>query len=278
MKGPVSQLRDSSGRGRSRDASRVTQIIAQTSQFLTTRPPAAHICQFLVLHLTWPATARSAALARCTQDGGLVLEGTFGVTKDLAVSYHRMPLFEGTPMADSVISHGPIIIPDTGELSARYPTVSDDLRTDPGYSPASSLIAVPLMSYAGPAGSMGIFFENAREHLDDLVPLIEAIGSVVALRLDDESDSQRLHPSSVVRTLGTSPATSGTDPTSSPLTNRQMEVLRLMAQRMPNHDIAVAMGYSESTIRMEATAIYRALGVPGRHEAVSTARHHGLIA
>ncbi len=62
------------------------------------------------------------------------------------------------------------------------------------------------------------------------------------------------------------------------LTERQRQVLNLMAQGQTNAEIARAMLLSESTIRQETVRIYRALGVGSRGEASKKGRALGLIA
>ncbi len=61
------------------------------------------------------------------------------------------------------------------------------------------------------------------------------------------------------------------------ITQRQRRVLELMAQGMTNGQIARALAFSESTIRQETMAIYRALDVSGRVDAVKVAGEQGLI-
>jgi DNA-binding CsgD family transcriptional regulator len=53
------------------------------------------------------------------------------------------------------------------------------------------------------------------------------------------------------------------------VTEREYEVLTLMAQGLTNREIAEHLGFSVSTIRMETISIYRKLGVKGRAEAVA---------
>jgi DNA-binding NarL/FixJ family response regulator len=68
-------------------------------------------------------------------------------------------------------------------------------------------------------------------------------------------------------------------PTASPesLTERQLTVLRLMAEGKTNAQIAQELILSESTIRQETVKIYRALGVHARSEAGKRAKHLGII-
>ena len=73
----------------------------------------------------------------------------------------------------------------------------------------------------------------------------------------------------------------GTQSNSSPspesLTDRQLTVLRLMAEGKTNSQIAQELILSESTIRQETVKIYRALGVHARSEAGKRAKHLGIL-
>lgn len=61
------------------------------------------------------------------------------------------------------------------------------------------------------------------------------------------------------------------------LSDRQSEVLLLMSQELTLAQIAQRIGFSESTVRMESLAIYRALDVHDRRSAVERARTSGLL-
>ena len=52
------------------------------------------------------------------------------------------------------------------------------------------------------------------------------------------------------------------------LTSRQLEVARLLAQGCTNKAIAGMLAMSESTVKVHIAAIFRALGVTNRTEAV----------
>lgn len=58
------------------------------------------------------------------------------------------------------------------------------------------------------------------------------------------------------------------------LTDRQSAILRLMANGLSNPRIAVELAFSLSTVAKETSAIYRALDVEGRDEAVEEFRRH----
>ena len=61
------------------------------------------------------------------------------------------------------------------------------------------------------------------------------------------------------------------------LTNRELDVLELLGQRLSNKEIAKQLVISPATVKRHTLSIYSKLGVPGRREAVLTARHLGLL-
>ena len=62
-----------------------------------------------------------------------------------------------------------------------------------------------------------------------------------------------------------------------PLTNRQSQVLNLVAQGKSNKQIAYDMGVSEATVKLHINALLRSLHVTNRTQAVVTAQKIGLI-
>jgi DNA-binding NarL/FixJ family response regulator len=61
------------------------------------------------------------------------------------------------------------------------------------------------------------------------------------------------------------------------LTPRELEVLRLLAEGLPNKSIARRLGISEHTVKFHVNAILGKLGVASRTEAVVRATRLGLI-
>jgi LuxR family maltose regulon positive regulatory protein len=62
-----------------------------------------------------------------------------------------------------------------------------------------------------------------------------------------------------------------------PLTEREREVLALLAQRMSNKEIAQALVISPQTVKRHATNLYQKLQADGRREAVAKATRLGLL-
>ena len=61
------------------------------------------------------------------------------------------------------------------------------------------------------------------------------------------------------------------------LTERELVVLRLLATRLSQREIAQELYVSVNTVRTHIQGVYRKLGAASREEAVATARDHGLL-
>jgi two-component system, NarL family, nitrate/nitrite response regulator NarL len=85
----------------------------------------------------------------------------------------------------------------------------------------------------------------------------------------------------LARPAGLSPQRSWDDQKNDPLieelTARELAVLRLVAEGLPNKTIAVRLGISEHTVKFHVNAILGKLGVASRTEAVVRATRLGLI-
>ncbi len=62
-----------------------------------------------------------------------------------------------------------------------------------------------------------------------------------------------------------------------PLSEREIEVLRLARRGLPNPQIAEALHIAPGTVRNHLSAVYRKLGVHSRHEALQVAVERRLI-
>jgi DNA-binding NarL/FixJ family response regulator len=62
-----------------------------------------------------------------------------------------------------------------------------------------------------------------------------------------------------------------------PLTVREREVLRLIAQGLPGKQIAGALGITERTVKFHTAALIRKLGADNRAQAVALAAQRGLL-
>lgn len=73
------------------------------------------------------------------------------------------------------------------------------------------------------------------------------------------------------------PPASDLEPLEEPLTARELEVLELLGQGLPNKLIARQLQISEHTVKFHVSSIYAKLGAASRTEAVNRGARRGLI-
>jgi DNA-binding NarL/FixJ family response regulator len=86
-----------------------------------------------------------------------------------------------------------------------------------------------------------------------------------------------LAPQDLVRSLrGISEGAAGSEDLIEPLTDREMEVLRLLATGLSNRDMGLVLFIAESTVKTHVEHIIGKLGVSDRVQAAVWAARHGL--
>ena len=130
------------------------------------------------------------------------------------------------------------------------------------------------------AGASGYLLKGASsEKILDAIREVKAGGSVIqpnlARRLlkhfhvpeDPKSPAQPLSPPPGMRE----------EPPTRPLTEREIEILRLIAKGLSNNEAAGVLGLSRATVRTHLEHIYEKLEVTNRVEAVTEGLRKGLI-
>lgn len=110
----------------------------------------------------------------------------------------------------------------------------------------------------------------------------EEIFKAIRITIEGGSMLQPVVASKLLRHVGSQPkmliTRSSSDTLSfEELTERELEVLRLLAQGMPNKEIAAHLVISERTAKFHVSSIMSKLGATNRTEAVSLAAQRGLI-
>jgi LuxR family maltose regulon positive regulatory protein len=87
---------------------------------------------------------------------------------------------------------------------------------------------------------------------------------------------QRLHAAFAIQ-LTAHPAPLALDPAAEPLTAREREVLRLIAEGLSNQELAARLHVSPQTVKVHTRNIYSKLGVASRTQAVARGRALGFL-
>ena len=86
-----------------------------------------------------------------------------------------------------------------------------------------------------------------------------------------------LHPDSVTSQQASGPAPRPAETPDAPLTPREIEVLRLLAEGLANKNIAWKLKISEHTVKFHIASIFTKLNVSSRAEAVAIGIRQGVI-
>lgn len=254
---------------RRRDDLVETRTMLDLVRFLMIRPSIEQIAQHLVLRLFAPLHPRGVIISLCAPDGTLHLAGSFGFAPGVVAPFEHLSLWEASPMSESVREGEPLIIATAGEMEQRYPWLVSEAM------PPSPLVAWPLTLPNERVGVVELLFgtdldtDVARREVGGVAAVLALYLSLVGAEPERPSAAtvtqlpERDHGSSVPR-----PAQ---------LSERQLQILGLMASGLTNTQIALRVGYSESTVRQETMAIYRYFGVSGRRDAVRVATMRGML-
>lgn len=179
------------------------------------------------------------------KDDALALAQEYGETADLMILDLSMPGVEGTSLMEAIV--------------AAQPTLK--ILVMSGLSDQQSIIKVLQMGAAG-------FIPKSldAELLTSAIRFVLAGGVYIPVKLLTQAQKTGL--------LTATPEKSTQEGTVR-LTDRQKDVLALLAKGAPIKRICKELDLSEGTVKTHVTAIYRAFGASNRTEALIAARRHG---
>jgi DNA-binding NarL/FixJ family response regulator len=137
------------------------------------------------------------------------------------------------------------------------------IRTITAEFPAARILA--LTTYEGDADIRRALEAGARGYLLKDMLLTDVITAIRAVRRGD-----RVIPAAVAARLAEFPERSD-------LTERELEVLQLVARGLSNKQVARAIGRTDETVKIHLKNMFAKLGVADRTEAVTIALARGLI-
>ncbi len=139
-----------------------------------------------------------------------------------------------------------------------------------GEQSASRADVVRALELAEPEGFIGLFVEQG-------LPVAEALAELVRLKQLGTVRPDYVARILVVTELTGTPESEAPAALIEPLTDRELDVLRLIAQGLKYKEIAAELYISLNTIRYHVKAIYGKLGVNNRTQAVDVARELRLL-
>ena len=245
---------------------------ALTKKLLATLVASANpddFCRSLVHNVFADKGAIAAFICRAEGDGMLQMMGSYGYAPERVRKDAKVSIFDRMGITDSIREGRIIVFNGWEDYLELYP----DKAALAG--PGKAFVAVPFAREGFPVGGLGIAFgDYVSEDLFNklLWETVQLIGevyvsqswfsSVEAVLFAEQEDFRLRRPSKIKP---------------QDLPDRARQVLALMAESKTNWQIANLLKFSESTIKGDASLIYRAFGVNTREAAVEAARAAGLI-
>lgn len=180
-----------------------------------------------------------------TKEDAIALAGQYGETADLMILDLSMPGVQGTSLMEEIV--------------AAHPTLK--ILVMSGLQDQQSIVRVLQMGAAG-------FIPKSldAELLSSAIGFVLKGGVYIPVKLLNQAQKSGL-------LTAREPAS---EAGSVHLTDRQKDVLELLAKGAPIKRICKELNLSEGTVKTHVTAIYRAFGANNRTEALLEARRHGF--
>jgi DNA-binding NarL/FixJ family response regulator len=155
--------------------------------------------------------------------------------------------------------------PDVCLMDLRMPVIDglEAIRAITAEFPGACILA--LTTYEGDADIRRALEAGARGYLLKDMLLTDVIRAVRAVR-----SGERVIPDAVAARLAEFPARVE-------LTERELEVLQLVARGLSNREVARVLGRADDTVRIHLKSVFAKLNVTDRTEAVTVAIARGLI-
>ena len=155
--------------------------------------------------------------------------------------------------------------PDVCLMDLRMPVMDgvEAIRAITTEFPEARILA--LTTYEGDADIRRALEAGARGYLLKDMLLTDVVQSVRAVH-----HGERVIPNAVAARLAEFPERSD-------LTERELEVLKLVARGLSNKEVARAIGRTDETVKIHLRNVFAKLGVADRTEAVTVALTRGLL-
>ena len=214
-------------------------------------PHIEALCQFAVLRTFKHLGAHGLFVSQLGRDGKIREIGSFGLTDEVTNHWFDISIDDPLPASQCLKTNQFYWLASANDWARDFP----NLLVETISAHAKTYIAWPIRIKGAPMSMLGLILHEKIEASEEELSFLTTVGGLFALHLSLEIEND----SAVKHSEGNSKFF---------LSQRQKEILSLMAAGHTNAEIGVELAYSESTIRQETMRIYETLGVSGRADAI----------
>lgn len=238
-------------------------LMEQVSDFVNFLGQRNHTKEEVLVHLALrtfaPLKCTGIVMAELKPNGVMEITAKYGVDDDFFdVHPRRFKLSEPMPITDSIKTRETIWITTLPSWGEDY----EQLQSTSYEYDGKTFICWTIEQSGTPYASIGIFCEDEVRPDETLESFLHTVSNLLALFFYSLNSSPENHKIANREELLKSKDLQG-----NALTERQLLILKMMAEGRTNLSISGVLGYSESTIRHETIKIYAKLGCTGRVEA-----------
>lgn len=240
------------------------QEISDLAEFLSQK---SHSPEEVLVHLALrtfaPLSCTGVVMSELKANGIAEITAQYGLEDDFFESHpKRFRLSELMPISAAIKDQGTVwvnTLPKWGDEFEMFKDISYEYD-------AQTFIAFPIEKSGTPYAAMGLFCLDVLDPNPEIEEFLGVIASLLALFFYSNRDGFR-YGFDNQKLFDREELLKSKDLRGSALTERQLLILRMIAEGRTNLAISNALGYSESTIRHETIKIYAKLGCTGRFEA-----------
>lgn len=160
------------------------------------------------------------------------------------------------------------LLPDLVVMDVRMPRLTGDAATARIRERTDAVRVLVLTTYESDASILSAIEAGASGYLLKAAPADELIAGVRSVAAGEVALSPAIAAQLVSRMR---------EPAQTPLTTRETEVVRLVAEGLSNREIGERLFVGESTVKTHLLRAFEKLGVNDRTRAVTLAMERGLI-
>lgn len=206
----------------------------------------SEICSFLVHNIFVTHKSNASLISHVSKSGLINITGSFGASLDNLASWSNIDPNTNHPVAKTLNENSPTFIRTLPKWPKGY-SHTLDLNIDENFK---TFLCFPIARHNSLFGALSLFSTEILKLSKQDLEFYSIIANMVILRFEPQEDSNS--------------STSGHYKSS--LNEREIAIVDLIKLGKTNAEIAIVLGYSESTIRQDTIKIYRKLSISGRQD------------
>ena len=232
------------------------ELTLGTLRALSEADNADQFCRSMALSVLQEFGVIATYVARLDSDNRISMIGSFGYSQQRVENTGRPSIWENMSITETIRTGKVMVYETWDEYIAKYPD-KEHLA-----SPGQAFVCLPLRYRGATSGGFGITFSRPIKDLGLDARIWEVFSAAGEVFLSKSWSSELVRNPVPINQYGEDALFAVGS-----LSERERQVLELVAEGKTNEQIARSMAYSTSTIKQDTIRIFRVLGVKTREEA-----------